>query len=85
MPRLERIQIDTAFCSGKPVIRGTRILVASIISQVAAGESTKSILSGFPGLTVQDVEAAIKFDRESRAAATPAGGGESAPPDGASD
>jgi uncharacterized protein (DUF433 family) len=29
-----RVEIDPAVCSGKPVIRGTRTLVTSILSQL---------------------------------------------------
>ena len=60
-----RIEIDPAVCSGKPVIRGTRILVTSILSQLVAGESFDAILKGFPGLTDYDIKAAIEFARES--------------------
>ena len=38
-----RIEIDPNICSGKPVIRGTRILVTSLLSQLAAGESFEAI------------------------------------------
>lgn len=61
----DRIEIDSKICSGKPVVRGTRILVTSILSQLAAGESFESIRNGFPGLTDDDIRAAIEFARES--------------------
>jgi uncharacterized protein (DUF433 family) len=61
----ERIEIDPAICSGKPVIRGTRILVTSILSQLAAGESFEAIRKGFPGLTDDDVRAALEFAKDS--------------------
>ena len=60
-----RIEIDPAVCSGKPVIRGTRILITSILSQLAAGESFESIRKGFPGLADDDIKAAIEFARQS--------------------
>jgi uncharacterized protein (DUF433 family) len=58
----ERIEINPLICSGlrprrgKPVIKGTRIIVSSLISQLAAGEMTTSaqpctlpdILGGMP-------------------------------------
>ena len=47
-----QFEIDVRICSGKPVIRGTRILVTSILSQLAAGESFDSIRVGFPGALV---------------------------------
>jgi len=61
----DRIEINPAICSGKPVIRGTRILVTSILSQLAAGESVEAIRKGFPGLTDDDIRAAIEFAKES--------------------
>ena len=61
----ERIEIDPKICSGKPVIRGTRILVTSILSQLAGGESFEKIRHGFPGLTDDDIRAAIEFAKES--------------------
>ncbi len=61
----ERIEIDPRICSGKPVIRGTRILVTSILSQLAAGESFEKIRQGFPGLTVEDIRSAIEYAKES--------------------
>lgn len=61
----EHIEIDPSICSGKPVIRGTRILVTSILSQLAAGETFEAIRRGFPGLSDGDVRAAIEFAKES--------------------
>jgi uncharacterized protein (DUF433 family) len=60
-----RIEIDPAICSGKPVIRGTRILVTSILSQLAAGESFDTIRRGFPGLANDDIKAALEFAKQS--------------------
>jgi uncharacterized protein (DUF433 family) len=61
----DRIEIDPTVCSGKPVIRGTHILVTSILSQLAAGESFDAVREGFPGLADNDIKAAIEFARES--------------------
>ena len=61
----DRIEIDPAVCNGKPVIRGTRILVTSILSQLAAGESFDAVRKGFPGLADDDIKAAIDFARQS--------------------
>jgi len=65
MVHRDRIEIDTSICSCKPVIRGTRILVTSILSQLAAGESFDAVLKGFPSLTDDDIKAAIEFAKES--------------------
>jgi uncharacterized protein (DUF433 family) len=61
----DRIEIDPTICSGKPVIRGTRILVTSILSQLAAGESFHAVRKGFPGLADDGIKAAIEFAKES--------------------
>jgi len=61
----DHIEIDPAICSGKPVIRGTRVMVTSILSQLAAGESFAQIRRGFPGLSDDHIRAAIEFARES--------------------
>ena len=61
----DRIEIDPSVCSGKPVIRGTRILVNSILSQLSAGESYQAIRQGYPELTDQDIRAALEFAKES--------------------
>jgi len=61
----DRIEIDPAVCSGKPVIRGTRVLVTSILSQLAAGESFETIRKGFPGLTDDDIRTAVEFAKAS--------------------
>jgi uncharacterized protein (DUF433 family) len=60
-----RIEIDPAVFSRKPVIHGTRILVTSILSQLAAGESFDTIRRGFPGLAEDDIKAAIEFAKDS--------------------
>lgn len=61
----ERIEINPGVCSGKPVIRGTRILVTSILSQLSAGESSQAIRQGYPELTDEDIRAALEFAKES--------------------
>jgi uncharacterized protein (DUF433 family) len=61
----DRIEIDPRRCGGTPVIKGTRIPIAVILDQVAAGESWDSLLAGYPGLTREDIQAAILFAKAS--------------------
>lgn len=61
----DRIEINPQVCSGKPVIRGTRVLVTSILGQLSAGESVEAVRQGYPELTDEDVRAAIEFAKES--------------------
>jgi len=57
----ERIDFDPAVCHGKPVVRGTRVLVANVVGSVAAGESNEDILRDYPSLKETDIRACLEF------------------------
>ena len=61
---LQRIWIDPARCGGKPCIRGHRIWVSLILDLLAAGDSVANILSDYPGLTREDIQACIAYGSE---------------------
>lgn len=61
MTYLDRIEINPLICSGKPVIKGTRIIVSSLIAQLAAGETFEDLKRGYPGLNDEDIRAALNF------------------------
>lgn len=61
---LERISIDPNVCFGKPCIRGTRIWVSLILDNLAEGVSEKELLDEYPGLTLEDIRAAIAYGAE---------------------
>jgi uncharacterized protein (DUF433 family) len=46
---------------GKPVIRGTRVPVDTIIHRIAQGDKIEQILEDYPNLTKQDVRAALEY------------------------
>ena len=52
----------------QPVISGTRIPVSVIKEFVDAGFSTQKIIREYPGLTEADIEAAVNYQPEQRAA-----------------
>ena len=56
-----RISIDPKVCHGKPVISGTRILVANILGALAAGQSKQSIMQDYPAIGEADIDAALDF------------------------
>ncbi|MDQ2948649.1 MAG: DUF433 domain-containing protein [Acidobacteriota bacterium] len=58
---MQRIEINASICSGKPVIRGTRIMVRNILGMVAGGYTVQRILESYPELTKSDVEAALQY------------------------
>lgn len=57
----ERILINPDVCNGKPVVRGTRITVQTILGFLAAGDSIEEVLEEYPTLTRADVEACLDY------------------------
>jgi uncharacterized protein (DUF433 family) len=57
----ELISTDPAIMLGKPVIRGTRITVETILEKIANGETVDEILVGFPSLKRTDVLGAVEY------------------------
>jgi uncharacterized protein (DUF433 family) len=58
---MERIEVNPEICSGKPVIRGTRIMVRNILGMVAGGETVERIRAAYPELTPEDINAALEY------------------------
>lgn len=56
-----KIQIDPRICHGKPVIRGTRVLISTILGALSGGDTIEMILEDYPALTSQDISAALEF------------------------
>jgi uncharacterized protein (DUF433 family) len=54
-----RIVVDPEILAGKPVIRGTRLVVEFVIGLLAQGWSEAEVLRSYPGLTSEDVQACI--------------------------
>ncbi len=57
----DRIVVDSKICSGKPTIRGTRIMVKNILGMVAGGYTMAGIIEAYPELTNNDVTAALEY------------------------
>jgi uncharacterized protein (DUF433 family) len=68
----DRIIIDPAICGGQPVVRGTRVLVRTILGYLAHGSRTDEILSEFPTIAEDDVRAVIAFAAASASEDLPA-------------
>ncbi|HEY0015935.1 MAG TPA: DUF433 domain-containing protein [Longimicrobium sp.] len=58
---LERIVINPAVRSGKPVVRGTRITVSDVLEYLAGGMTPDEILADFPDLNAEDIRAVLAF------------------------
>ena len=57
----ERITTDPNICNGKPIIRGMRITVSTVLEYLAAGESVENILQAYPILEPEDIKACLAY------------------------
>jgi len=53
--------VDPKICSGKPVLRGTRIMVKNILGMVAGGYNVDRILEAYPELNREMVQDALEY------------------------
>ena len=60
----ERIVLDPLVCHGKPVIKGTRVLVSTILGALAGGDTFEMILDDYPSILREDIVAALAFASE---------------------
>ncbi|GAB4027080.1 DUF433 domain-containing protein [Spirosoma koreense] len=56
-----RITIDPNICHGKPTIRGSRLLVTTILELLAGGATWDELLIDYPGLEADDIKASIEY------------------------
>ena len=57
----DHISFDPAICHGKPVVRGTRVLVANVVGAVASGQSVQDIIQDYPSLKDLDIRACLEI------------------------
>lgn len=57
----DRIVVDPDICNGKPIIRGKRITVHTILDFLSAGDSYSDILQQYPSLEEADIQACLSF------------------------
>jgi len=72
----ERITVDPAVCHGQACIKGTRIMVAVVLDNLAARVELDELLRSYPSLTAEDVQAAMAYAADlarERAVALPTG------------
>ena len=53
------IEIHPDVCNGRPVLRGTRIAVQSVLEMLVAGDSVEDVLEAFPALRREQVLACM--------------------------
>jgi len=59
--KVSRVTVDPTICNGKPILRGKRIAVQTILEFLAAGDSQENILKAYPSLEPDDIKAALEF------------------------
>lgn len=57
----DHITVDPAVCHGQACIRGTRIPVAVVLANLAAGLSADELLRSYPGLGPEAIAAALAY------------------------
>ena len=68
----ERIKVDIKVCHGKPVIRGTRIMVWQILDLLEDGLTFDEIIANyFPQITKEDIKTGVRFPDFRRAERLP--------------
>ncbi len=58
---LKRNRVNPKVMVGKPVIRGTRLTVEFILGVLAQGDTIENILTEYPGLVKEDIQACLLF------------------------
>jgi uncharacterized protein (DUF433 family) len=57
--------------SGRPIVRGTRILPDAIVGSYDLGETVDELCEGFPSLSVSQIKRLIEFAHAQREQANP--------------
>ena len=56
-----RIVSNPTVLGGKPCVKGTRISVEMILEWIASGATRDDILHGYPQLSADDIEEALRY------------------------
>lgn len=64
MDKADRIHVDPGILAGKPVVRGTRISVEHVVDLLGQGWSIDQVLTNYPHLTRDDVQACLAYAAE---------------------
>lgn len=60
----EYITVDPRVCHGSACIAGTRVLVTSVLDNLADGRSEKEILASYPSISHESIRAAVCYAAE---------------------
>ena len=60
----DHITVDPEVCHGKACIAGTRVLVTTVLDNLAAGLDHEEITRSYPSVTRQAIQAAVYYAAE---------------------
>lgn len=52
---------DPQICGGRPVLKGTRVPLRTVLASLAEGDSFQELLEAFPTLTEDHLKAVVSF------------------------
>jgi len=55
------IKVDPNICHGKPCVSGTRVMVTTILDNLAEGIEKPEIIKNYPSVTEKDINAVMKY------------------------
>ncbi len=61
----DHIEVNPKVLMGKPVVKGTRISVESLLERLSAGETESDIIKAHPHITRENIKAALAFAAQS--------------------
>lgn len=64
------ISADPKVMTGLPCIKGTRVTVANVVRQIAAGRTSDEICRDYPYLSAESIRAALEFAADVSASET---------------
>jgi uncharacterized protein (DUF433 family) len=62
---------DPKICGGRPVMKGTRIPLRTVLASLAEGDTVEDLRKSFPALSEEAIRAAIAFAAASAAEVLP--------------
>lgn len=57
----DHITVDPQVCHGKACIAGTRVLVTTVLDNLAAGLDADAIVSSYPSISRESVQAVVSY------------------------
>jgi uncharacterized protein (DUF433 family) len=58
------ITVDPAICHGRACIKDARIMVSVVLDNLAAGLSVQEVITSYPSLTPEAIQAAMAYAAE---------------------